>query len=90
MNHDVAVIRFFAAVHQGVVVGARSSTRPITHAVVYEGARGPFATFHTSEGDARQAAGTFYGPLTKHVVEAAETMGRVQVGDRWREELRRA
>ncbi len=90
MSNGVAVVRFFAAVDDGIVVGSRSSTRSLTHAVIYEAPNGTFATFHTSEEAARAAAATFYGPLSKRVVEAAETTGRLEAGARWEEGLRRA
>ncbi len=89
-GNGVAVVRFFAAVDDGIVVGSRSSTRSLTHAVIYEGPSGAFATFHISEDDAQAAAATFYGPLSKRVVEVAETTGRLQTGDLWEEGLRRA
>lgn len=73
------IVRFYAVVVDGQVVGSRSSLRQYTHAVVHQGAAGYFATFHSSL-ELAQKATSFFGGRGR-VVETIETPRRMAVGE---------
>jgi hypothetical protein len=84
--------RYFVAVYDGHVIGARTTRRLFTHAVLYFPENGgAYANFFRSE-EAAITTGLEWHPSirSKQVVEVIETKRRYQVGEEWvdDEELR--
>lgn len=74
--------RYFAAVHNGAVIGVRETQRQYTHAVVHVGRNGVWATFHSSAQHAHDSGlEAFRTAPTKLVVPVLETTRLLRVGD---------
>lgn len=76
-----AVVRFYVAVKDGFVIGARSTTRRFTHVMVHTNANGSFASFHPSAAQAVEARHSFVSHPVKGLARAIETRRRLAVGD---------
>lgn len=71
------MIRHFVAIKHGVVVGSRSTETPYPWAVLFEGAHGPFATFHRNRAQAARFARQHYAHYgAGQVVPTMETPRR--------------
>lgn len=79
-------MRFFAAVHNGIVVGTRKTTREYRYAVIHVGgAAGPFATFHLTAAAADVARRYFRDSApTKVIVPTIETSRDLGLGSNLR------
>lgn len=76
-----AVVRFYAAVKDGLIVGARSTVKKYTHAVLHTNVNGTFATFHTTAEGAHNALRAFASHPTKRPTRVYETRRRLAVGE---------
>ena len=72
------MIRHFAVIKDGVVIGSRSTEFPYPFAVVFQGAVGPFATFHRG----LQAAEEFARRHYRHY-GAGEVVPTMETPRRW-------
>ncbi len=80
-SRPIRVLRFYAAVKDGIVVGARSTWRRYTHVVLHTNIHGTFATFHTSPSDAQEARQFFESHPIKIIARPFETRRRLAIGE---------
>ena len=77
-----AVIRHYAAVKNGMVVGSCSTIRQYRYAVLHTTKAGTFATFHiTLEGATRATLHMASSAPDKELVQPIETNVRMALGD---------
>jgi hypothetical protein len=79
------MVRFYAAVKDGVVVSARSTVKHrFTHVMLHTNANGTFATFHPSAAQAIEARRSFVSHPIKTLTRVLETRRRLVVGEVFR------